>query len=74
MMTKCVHDVSIELAQSHAMYTVVHPEIGYYYQDRDIKFTQTDKYLYITVKIPVAASSDNPNVPLTVRALESIFR
>ena len=36
---------------------VFRPEFGYYHQSRDIMFTQSDKYINITVNIPVTASN-----------------
>jgi hypothetical protein len=36
-----------------AAYALAHPSVSYYYQAKDILFSQDDRNLYITIKVPI---------------------
>jgi hypothetical protein len=44
-----------QLAASSGLATIAHPSVAYYYQARDILFSQDDDNLYITIKVPITA-------------------
>lgn len=48
--------VRSNLESSMPGYHLVHSEIAYYYQIRDITFTKDDHNLYVTITLPISAS------------------
>ena len=56
-LSQSIQDIEIKLSRQFPLFTISHKDVGYYYQNRDIMFTQSKDYLYISVKIPVSASS-----------------
>ena len=55
--TMAIEEVEKMLMSKYSQFRVSHKDIGYYYMNRDIMFTQTEKFIYITIKIPVDSSS-----------------
>ena len=54
---KVLQHLDLLLSQEYPQYQVAHKNIGYYYQIPDMMFTQSLKYLYLTVKIPISSTA-----------------
>ena len=50
-------DLSTSLSSSYPGWKISHMDPGFYYTVRDITFTKSDTYLYVSIKIPMSSIS-----------------
>lgn len=53
MLKTVLQNVAIYLQSHFPAFSLSHSDPGYYYQVRNIRFTQTDRFLYISINIPL---------------------
>ena len=53
---KVLQHLYLLLSEEYPQYQVAHKNVGYYYQIPDMMVTQSSKYLYLTVKIPISST------------------
>ena len=56
-LTDVLQEVDRLLSRQYPLFSVSHTDPGYYYQNRDVTFTKSEKYIYISIKIPVSSST-----------------
>ena len=53
-MKHCIRAVGSSLRKYTEKFSVIHQDVAYYYQMRDIRYTQTNTSVIITVPIPLS--------------------